>query len=147
GLRRIVDRTLMRLLTIHPLPAGCALAAVGGYGRGELYPYSDVGILILLPSAANQATEASVSALLTAMWELGLEPGHSVRTVEQCFEEAAAAIPVGTAPLEARVLAGSRGLMRHLAQRMRERLDPLQVMRTKKPEMRQRHTRYENTPY
>src|SRR5690606_17254789 len=106
GLRRIVDRTLVRLLTIHPLPPECALAAVGGYGRGELYPFSDVDILILLPSAANQATEAAVSALLTAMWDLGLEPGHSVRTVEQCLEEAAVDITVETALLEARFLAG-----------------------------------------
>src|SRR5690606_26776407 len=147
GLRRLVDRMLVRLLTLHPLPAGCALAAVGGYGRGELYPYSDVDILILLPGPADPSTESSVSALLTAMWDLGLEPGHSVRTVEQCFEEAAADITVETALLEARFLAGSRALMRNFTQRMRRQLDPLQFVRTKKLEMRQRHTRYENTPY
>ena len=147
GLRRLVDRVLTRLLALHPLPAGCTLAAVGGYGRGELYPYSDVDILILLPGPADPATEASVSALLTAMWDLGLEPGHSVRTIEQCLEEAAADITVETALLEARFLAGSRSLMRRFTQRMHEQMDPRQFVRTKKLEMRQRHTRYENTPY
>ncbi len=147
GLRRIVDRTLNRLLAIHPLPAGCTLAAVGGYGRGELYPYSDVDILILLPGPPDAAIETAVSALLTGLWDLGLEPGHSVRTIEQCLQEAATDITVETALLEARWLAGSRTLMRNFTQRMHQQLDPRAFVRTKKLEMQQRHTRYENTPY
>ncbi len=147
GLRRLVDRTLVQLLTIHPLPAGAALAAVGGYGRGELYPYSDVDILILLPATPSARDETAISDLLTALWDLGLEPGHSVRTVDQCLEEAAADITVETALLEARFLAGSRALMRTFSQRMQERTDPRAFVRTKKLEMQQRHTRYENTPY
>ncbi|WP_281283030.1 [protein-PII] uridylyltransferase [Verticiella sediminum] len=147
SLRRLVDRVLGQLLTIHPLPAGAALAAVGGYGRGELYPYSDVDILILLPHPAQAEEEAAISDLLTAMWDLGLEPGHSVRTIEDCLAEAAADITVETALLEARWLAGSRSLMRQFSQRMRERMNPAAFIRTKKLEMQQRHTRYENTPY
>ncbi|MBU4609869.1 [protein-PII] uridylyltransferase [Achromobacter sp. GG226] len=147
GLRRLVDRTLIQLLEIHPLPAGAALAAVGGYGRGELYPYSDVDILILLPEAPRAEDESAVSDLLTALWDLGLEPGHSVRTVAQCLEEAAADITVETALLEARFLAGSRALMRTFTQQMQKRMDPRAFVRTKKLEMQQRHTRYENTPY
>src|SRR5690554_1105634 len=53
NLRRIVDRVIARLLVTRPLPAGCTLAAVGGYGRGELFPHSDVDILVLLPRPAD----------------------------------------------------------------------------------------------
>ena len=147
GLRRLVDQVILDLLDQHPLPAGCALAAVGGYGRGELYPYSDVDILILLPDAPEGDTESAVSALLTALWDIGLEPGHSVRTVADCLREARADITVETALLEARWLAGSRTLMRRFTQSLQQALDPRDFYRAKLLEMQRRHMRFENTPY
>lgn len=147
GLRRIADRLLVRLVALHPLPAGSAIAAVGGYGRGELYPHSDIDILVLLPGSADSEAEAAVSALITALWDLGLEPAHSVRTVEQCLQEAAADITVETSLLEARWLAGSRSLVREFTQRMQGQLDARAFFRSKKLEMQHRHQRYDNTPY
>jgi len=147
GLRRITDRVILQLLTLYPLPPDSALAAVGGYGRGELYPYSDVDILILLPTPPDAEAEAAISRFLTALWDIGFEPGHSVRTVTQCIEEAAADITVETALLEARWLAGSRSLMRQLTQQLNAQLDARAFFQTKRLEMQQRHTRHENTPY
>ena len=83
-LRRIVDAALRDLVKHCPLPAGATLAAVGGYGRGELYPHSDVDLLILLPHAPTREDEAAIGRLVAALWDLGLEPGHSVRTIEDC---------------------------------------------------------------
>lgn len=146
-LRRACDSALRSLVKQFPLPAGATLAAVGGYGRGELYPYSDVDLLILLPREAGAACEQCVAGLVAALWDLGLEPGHSVRTIEQCEAEADADITVETALLESRWLAGSRSLMRAFETAMHVRLDPGLFFEAKRMEMQQRHARYQDTPY
>jgi len=107
ALRRITDQTLRELVRLHPLPAGATLAAVGGYGRGELYPYSDVDVLVLLRQPPGPEESSKISSLIASMWDLGIEPGHSVRTVEDCQREAANDITVETSLLEARWLVGS----------------------------------------
>ncbi|HEY0293789.1 MAG TPA: [protein-PII] uridylyltransferase [Bordetella sp.] len=169
-LRRIVDRALRELLELHPLPEGAALAAVGGYGRGELYPHSDVDLLILLPDQAPRAAlppegagaapgrsgggpapspadESAIETLVTSLWDLGLEPGHSVRTIEQCEQEAQADITVETALLESRWLAGNRRLFKRFETAMDARLDARAFFLAKRVEMQQRHARHRDTPY
>jgi len=66
-----------------------ALLAVGGYGRSELLPYSDVDICILLADPLDEATRERVSGLITFLWDISLEVGHSVRTIPECVSAAA----------------------------------------------------------
>src|SRR5204863_335804 len=83
--------------------------AVGGYGRGELFPYSDVDVLVLLPSGAPGADEARGAAagrFITACWDAGLEIGSSVRSVDECVAMALSDVTVQTALLESRFLCG-----------------------------------------
>lgn len=147
ALRHICDEALRDLLKYCPLPKDAALAAVGGYGRGELYPNSDVDLLILLPHAPDAEDERAIECLVASLWDLGLEPGHSVRTIAQCEDEAQADITVETAMLESRWLAGSRKLMQAFNTAMHERLDAQAFFRAKHMEMQQRHARYQETPY
>ena len=147
ALRRVVDNALVDLLHILPLPPGAALGAVGGYGRGELYPFSDVDVLVLLAREPSPDDETLIANLVTALWDMGIEPGYSVRTIAQCVSEAEQDITVETALLEARYLAGSRALFRRLDLAMREHLDPRAFFRAKRLEMHQRHTKYQDTPY
>lgn len=147
ALRRTADQALRDLLELYPLPKGAAIAAVGGFGRGELYPYSDVDLLVLLPSEPGPAAESTISGLVAAMWDVGLEPGCSVRTIDQCLAEAAADITVETSLLELRWIAGSRALTQRLQSRMRDQLDPRSFFRAKRSEMQQRHARFQDTPY
>ncbi|MBV7485943.1 [protein-PII] uridylyltransferase [Bordetella sp. BOR01] len=146
-LRRIVDQALRDLLKLHPLPAGATLAAVGGYGRGELYPHSDVDLLILLPHAPVSRDAEAIETLVAALWDLGLEPGHSVRTLADCEQEAQADITVETALLESRWLAGSRPLMKQFEAVIQAQLDVPAFFQAKRVEMQQRHARYQDTPY
>ncbi|HMW78461.1 MAG TPA: nucleotidyltransferase domain-containing protein, partial [Rhodocyclaceae bacterium] len=83
-----VDDVLTRLWREVRFPASAALAAVGGYGRGELYPSSDVDLLILLPAEPDAALQARLETLIGCFWDIGLEIGHSVRTIEECLAEA-----------------------------------------------------------
>src|SRR5690606_7509237 len=147
ALRRIADETLRGLLKVHPLPSGACAAAVGGYGRGELYPGSDLDILILLERAPDTADRERIEALVAALWDIGLEPGLSVRTLEQCRQEAAADITVQTSLLEARWLAGGRALFQRFRERMQQDLNPCDFYLAKRTEMQQRHARHQDTPY
>src|SRR5690606_30925522 len=111
ALRKAVDQAIHELLRLFPLPAGATLAAVGGYGRGELYPYSDIDILILLRKPPSDEEASGIESLIAALWDLGLDLGHSVRTLEQCQEEAANDVTVETSLLESRWLAGDLQLL------------------------------------
>jgi [protein-PII] uridylyltransferase len=88
-----------------------ALVAVGGYGRGELHPCSDIDILLLVAQPPDEAERSQVERLITFLWDIGLEVGHSVRTVGECVQESAADVSVMTTLLEARLLHGDAALL------------------------------------
>ncbi len=142
-----VDDTLRRLWARLDFPASMTLAAVGGYGRGELYPASDIDLLILLPRAASATTEAKLEQLIGHFWDIGLEIGHSVRTIQECLDEAAADITIQTALLEARPLAGCEKLFSSFERRLKSKLDPLAFFEAKRLEQQERHLRYNETPF
>ncbi|MEM7250778.1 MAG: [protein-PII] uridylyltransferase [Pseudomonadota bacterium] len=89
---------------------GIGLIAVGGYGRGELHPASDVDILLLLAEAPAGGLGAALESFVTALWDMGLDIGHSVRTVTECVEEARQDISVMTNLVESRVICGDSEL-------------------------------------
>ncbi|HEV7802314.1 MAG TPA: [protein-PII] uridylyltransferase [Burkholderiales bacterium] len=144
-LRAIVDRHLREVWTSQRLPADAALLAVGGYGRGELFPYSDVDLLILLPRAPDANLERQLEQLLGTLWDIGLEVGHSVRTIDDCLALAEQDITVQTTLLEARLVAGNRELFREFVTATSAALDPPTFMQAKQLEQQQRHARAHET--
>jgi [protein-PII] uridylyltransferase len=146
-----VDTQLRALWQQAGLPRDCCLLAVGGYGRGELFPHSDVDVLVLLPEGAEAhrpgELKSRLEAFITACWDSGLEIGSSVRTPDECLSEAAADLTVQTALLESRLLAGPRRACLTLQQRLAAQLQPAAFLRGKTLEMQQRHTKHEDTPY
>ncbi|MEN7342061.1 MAG: [protein-PII] uridylyltransferase [Pseudomonadota bacterium] len=124
-----------------------ALIAVGGYGRGELHPGSDIDILLLLADTA--AANDAISAFITSLWDSGLEIGHSVRTVAQCRQEAENDVTVATTLMESRVLAGEQDLF----DAMTDALTPDKIwpantfFSAKLEEQKARHARYDDTGY
>ena len=143
--RILVDRQLREVWASCRMPRDLALLAVGGYGRGELYPYSDVDLLVLLPHSADPALEQRLEQLVSVLWDTGLEVGHSVRTVDECIAMAEQDITVQTTLLEARLLTGNRGLFDTFVKRTSAALDPRTFMEAKQLEQQQRHERYQET--
>ena len=144
---RLIDEVLCALWNELHFPAPLALVAVGGYGRGELYPASDVDLLLLLPKAPDAALTARIEQLVGLFWDIGLEIGHSVRTLDECLDEAASDITIQTALIEARLLTGSERLFRKFSTGLKARLDPQAFFRAKRMEQDERHLRYMDTPY
>ena len=145
-----VDTALLGLWTHAAMPEGAGLVAVGGYGRGELFPHSDVDVLVLLvahPSGTADATKASVEAFITACWDIGLEIGSSVRTVDECVAMAQSDVTVQTSFLYSRYLCGSRAIFGSFNEATAQVLDPKAFLRAKTLEMVQRHRKFEDTPY
>jgi len=151
ALTRHVDTTLAALWAHAGLPAGAALLAVGGYGRGELLPHSDIDVLLLLPDDATLETGSplknAIEAFITACWDIGLEIGSSVRTVAECVLEARGDQTVQTALLESRLITGARKLCAAFQRETAALMDAKAFLRAKTLEMHQRHTKYEDTPY
>ncbi|MBV8031726.1 MAG: [protein-PII] uridylyltransferase [Betaproteobacteria bacterium] len=129
------------------LPREAALVATGGYGRGELFPGSDVDLLVLLPGDPDAAQRERLERLVGAFWDVGLEVGHSVRTVESCLQMARADVTVETALLESRYLSGSRRLFSRFEKSFRAQVDPAAFLKAKKLEQEQRHAKHQDTPY
>jgi [protein-PII] uridylyltransferase len=150
-LARRADAVLQQLWQAHALPAGCALLAVGGFGRGELFPYSDVDVLVLLGPDAHPESEPELKEKLeqfiSQCWDAGLEIGSSVRSIDDCLCEAAKDVTVQTSLLESRLICGSRKLYRTFRQGFEASLDAHDFYIAKRQEMRQRHAKYEDTPY
>ena len=150
-LAQLADGVLQQLWTYAGMPAPLALLAVGGYGRGELFPFSDVDVLVLLPDAFDPDHDAElkgrIESFIGSCWDTGLEIGSSVRTLETCLAEAAKDVTTQTALLECRLVIGDDKLMRAFQTAFFTALDPQAFFVAKTLELRQRHTKYENTPY
>ncbi|MEP5765333.1 MAG: [protein-PII] uridylyltransferase [Halieaceae bacterium] len=129
-------------------PEQLALVAVGGYGRGELHPHSDIDLLILVAEDAT-GYEAQIEQFLTLLWDIKLDIGHSVRTPAECLENAAADITVTTTLMESRLIRGSSELLQQ-AQGLigADKIWPSdEFFRAKLAEQSRRHAKYADTEY
>ncbi|MDX1515235.1 MAG: [protein-PII] uridylyltransferase [Woeseiaceae bacterium] len=126
-----------------------ALVAVGGYGRGELHPYSDVDIMLLLPKRFPAAGNDAIAAFVTALWDVGLEVGHSVRSVKECLAAAKADLTVTTTLMEARLLCGPEPLFDDMVTATGpDHIWPsTRFFEEKRKEQIARHHRYDDTGY
>jgi [protein-PII] uridylyltransferase len=146
----LVDQIVLQIwqqLCSVPKNNTIALIAVGGYGRGELHPHSDVDLLILLESAMDAEMQDCIENFLRLLWDLRLKVGHGVRTLEECVQEAAADITVATNLIEARLLIGDEPLF----QAMQAAIVPNRIWSHKNffaakiEEQTQRHHKYDDS--
>ena len=128
------------------------LTAVGGYGRGDLLPNSDVDLLVLIDDAILSDTQrlkinTAVEGWLGSLWDMGLAPSHSVRTVAECLAFCHEDLASETAVLEARFLAGDQALFEAFSRQFFANFDVQAFWRNKVAEMRARYSRFEETPF
>ncbi|RBP50954.1 [protein-PII] uridylyltransferase [Arenicella xantha] len=125
------------------------LVAVGGYGRGELHPRSDVDLLVLLKKDQYDEAKEFVESFLRFLWDIGLDIGHSVRSIRDCVKEARSDVTVMTNLLEARHLAGDKALFELLDTKIRapRMWAPDKFFIAKTQEQEQRHAQYQDTAY
>ena len=147
ALCRSVDTILTALWQSVGFSEDHTLAAVGGYGRGELFPHSDVDVLVLLGTKPDDALNARLESFIQQLWSLGLTIGHSVRTVDECIEDASKDITIQTSLLEARFVTGNRLLFDEMRTRYDEEMDPQAFFIAKMLETQQRHRKFGDTPY
>lgn len=150
-LSSLAGNLLQTLWQRAQLPDDMALVAVGGFGRDQLFPYSDVDVLLLLPDGAapeaGSALRAKLEGFIGSCWDTGLEIGSSVRTVAECLAESAGDVTVQTSLLESRLVCGNAALFAEFQRQYRAQMNPQAFLVAKTLEMRQRHNKYENTPY
>jgi len=144
---RLVDSVLRDIWRKMAMPDEVALVAVGGYGRGELYPASDVDLLFLVPEGCDATHHPHLEPLIGMFWDIGLDIGHSVRNIAECLDEAERDITVQTTLVEARLLCGNRRLFKEFDQRFHAHLDPVAFFKAKQLEQAERYARFNDTPY
>ncbi len=149
----LVDQVLARAWRQHlpllPDAINIALLAVGGYGRRELHPASDIDLMVLLEKDDVNKIRSFTETLLRFLWDMGLEVGHSVRTLKDCVREAKNDITVATNLMESRLLCGNAELF----ERMRKITHASKIWPSKKffaakrQEQIERHNRFDDTAY
>ena len=146
----VVDQIILSawLHFAEELRESADLVAVGGYGRGELHPQSDIDLLILLDSTEDDADEA-IGRFLTFLWDIGLEVGHSVRTIDDCEAQARGDVTVLTTLMETRLLHGPGRLFAELPVRIgsEHMWSSAEFFVAKLEEQKARHARYHDTAY
>jgi [protein-PII] uridylyltransferase len=148
---RLMDMLLRSAWQLHvgERHKDIALLAVGGYGRGELNLRSDIDVMVLLPKSEDSVWQSALEGFLTFMWDIGLEVGHSVRTIDDCQRESKGDVSIATTLIEARLLAGPEALF----DAMRRALAPEHMWSSKEffeakvAEQTARHHRYYDTAY
>jgi [protein-PII] uridylyltransferase len=151
GRASLVDRLLTTLFEhfFASISQPVALVAVGGYGRGELHPASDIDLMLLLQDEEGEQTQNAIEKFIMLLWDGGLEIGHSVRTLEECAAESAKDITVATNIMESRLLCGDMALFDSMqALTAPERMwDDQSFFQAKLQEQIQRNGKYNDTAY
>jgi [protein-PII] uridylyltransferase len=143
---KLVDEHLRMVWEMLAMPPELALVAVGGYGRGELYPHSDIDLLILLPQQPDTALQQRLQELVGVLWDIGLEVGHSIRTIGDCMAESSD-VTVQTNLLEARLITGARPLFQEMRETLSTHLSRRAFYLAKVQEQAQRHARFIDTDF
>jgi [protein-PII] uridylyltransferase len=138
---KVVDEHLRTVWQILDMPAELAMVAVGGYGREELYPKSDIDLLILLPQQPDDVLQRRLQDLVGVLWDIGLEVGHSIRTVGDCMAESSD-VTVQTNLLEARLITGHKPLFAEMQEVLSNHLSRRAFYLAKVQEQKNRHARY-----
>ncbi|MGP5515521.1 [protein-PII] uridylyltransferase [Psychrobacter alimentarius] len=142
-----IDRLLTALFTWFELDkTDLALFATGGYGRGELSLYSDIDILLLYPDEMSADTNQKIDRLVALLWDIGLEPALSVRSVNDALE-AALDHTIASAQLEARLLIGNEALQQTPIQIVNKQWSPRDFYDVKVAEARERYLQHNATEY
>ena len=147
----LADGLLIQLWENAGFAPDLSLVAVGGFGRAELFPHSDVDVLVLLPDHQSPeqvpGLQEKLEGFIGSCWDAGLDIGSSVRTLSDCLAESAKDITVQTSLLESRLITGSSRLFGDFQKQFQAAMDPQAFLVAKTLEMHQRHTKFENTPY
>ncbi|MBF0357898.1 MAG: [protein-PII] uridylyltransferase [Magnetococcales bacterium] len=153
GRAMLIDAILQRIYNLFnftPKKQPFSLLATGGYGRGELAPFSDIDLLFLLPDEVSKSQEESVERLLYCLWDLGLDIGHAVRTIDECVQQARQDLEIRTSMLESRFLAGDNELFEKYKKILFNKVldkDPGGFLRAKLLEQSKRHEKFGNTHF
>ena len=121
------------------------LVAVGGYGRGSLFPYSDVDVLILISDTLKKTEETKIASFISTLWDIGLDVGHSVRKIDECIDESKKDISTQTNLMEARFLIGSKSLYSQFTKVISQNLEEKKFCDGKMVELKQRHSRHNDS--
>jgi len=124
---------------------GCSLVAVGGYGRGEMFPYSDIDLLILLPDDVSTDDNQAIEVFVGLLWDIGLTIGHSVRSLSECLNEANQDVTVQTNLLESRLLVGNKKLYESMVVQNNATLEVNAFYDAKIKEQDNRHAKFNNS--
>tara|TARA_R110001592_G_scaffold168705_1_gene404972 strand:+ start:1312 stop:4119 length:2808 start_codon:yes stop_codon:yes gene_type:complete len=145
----LMDQILAALWKRFPFNDKLSLIAVGGYGRGELQPHSDIDLLILLKDKLDDKLGEEISSFITLLWDLKLDIGHSVRTTEECISSARDDVTIATNLLETRTISGQDDLLQSLSTRVYsdEVHTSKEYFLAKRKEQKDRHEKYSGTEY
>lgn len=152
---KLIDSLLLSIWLQANIDKRCCLIAVGGYGRGELYPYSDIDLLILIPEPSELQTGSDINvkleALVGLLWDIGLNVGHSVRSLSECISEAEKDITVQTNLIESRLIIGETSFYQKFLDRIIESISsPKSIasfLKAKLKEQTHRHAKFNDTAY
>jgi len=150
---KLIDDLLAEIWSQALIDDKCCLIAVGGYGRGELYPYSDIDLLILIPEtqSGNESINSKLEALIGLLWDIGLNVGHSVRNLNECIIEAKKDITVQTNLMESRFLIGNTQLYKEFMAEIDGTLTNQEMVikffQEKLKEQNTRHAKFNDTAY
>jgi [protein-PII] uridylyltransferase len=151
GRATLVDallRHIWQLMDLHN-EQHLALVAVGGYGRGQLQPYSDIDLLLLSKKSLSKKQQDRISLFITMLWDIGLDVGQSVRTIKETFQLAKQDVTIATNLVEARLLIGCQSTFEGLQDKLNSRgyWSSKDFFSAKYQEQRQRHRKFKDTSY
>ena len=145
----LIDQILNKAWDVNIHNDKLSLVAVGGYGRGELYPGSDIDLMIIQPARIKAEIKSDIESFIRFLWDIGLEVGHSVRSVKDCIREAKSDITVATNIMESRLLAGRDDLYTDMKKFTgpNKIWKPRKFFESKHTEQIDRHQRYNDTDH